>query len=286
MLFPFPLIILFIIIAISSRNDPNSRRNRSRNPYSNGGYSAQQRRRMQQQQMMQQQMLNNLRQIQRQNTGNVNPYANPYRNLQNPYTTYGNRNMTNYGNPVMPQTVVPTNTINSYGLPSAPRKRRKIVKKFSDQYGLNLTANDIEQIVSASYMNTNWAREICFMNRKYETIYEWFGTGLQWLKAYLFAFPIQQISSDFSMQEQIVFAAFDQVFSDILSRPGITVAEAIWEINAKYFTQFDESTFMIAYRFMEAKGKKYNLNVGQLVKESGDIDDLLSKYEQTGTPAR
>lgn len=285
-MFPFPIIFLIIVFAIM-RNQANERKkiNRGRNPYS-GGYSAQQRQRMQEQMRRQQELLNNLRQIQ--TPGNQNPYSNQYRQQggfarQNPYAGYGR--MTNYGAPIMPQTT-PTNTVNSYGLPSAARKRKKIVKKFSDNFGLNLSSDDIDQIVSASYMNTNWAREICFMNRKYETVYEWFGTGLQWLKAYLYAFPLQQISTDFNMQEQIVYAAYDQVFSDILSRPGITVPEAIWEINAKYFTQFDESTFMIAYRFMEAKGKKYALNIGTVVKESSDIDDLLSKYEQTGTPMR
>lgn len=285
--------IVFIIIVSIIRNavvNDKQKSNRGKNPYS-GGYSANQRARMQEQRRRQQELLNNLRQIQRPGSVNTNPYSNPYRqqngssySRQNPYAGY-NRNLTNYGSPVMPQTT-PTNTVNSYGLPSAQRKRKKIVQKFSDKHGLNLTAQDIEQIVSASYMNTNWAREICFMNRKYETVYEWFGTGSQWLKAYLYAFPLQQVSTDFNMQEQIVYAAFDEVFNDILSKPGITVPEAIWEINTKYFTQFDESTFMIAYRFMEAKGKKYALNIGNVIHDTSDIDDLLSKYEQTGTPMR
>lgn len=287
----FEIIFFLIIISVikNAVTDEKRKSNRGKNPYS-GGYSANQRARMQDQMRRQQELLNNLRQIQRPGSS-ANPYSNPYRqqsgssySRQNPYAGT-NRNMTNYGSPVMPQTT-PTNTVNSYGLPSAQRKRKKIVQKFSDKHGLNLTSQDIDQIVSASYMNTNWAREICFMNRKYETVYEWFGTGSQWLKAYLYAFPLQQISTDFSMQEQIVYSAFDEVFNDILSRPGITVPEAIWEINNKYFTQFDESTFMIAYRFMEAKGKKYALNIGTVVKDSSDIDDLLSKYEQTGTPMR
>ena len=239
---------------------------------------------MNEQQKRQQQLLKNLTQIQQ------NPYANPYRRTpgqsvqQNPYGSYGR--MTNYGSPVMPPTYQ-QNTVNSFGLPSAERKRRKIVKKFSDRFGLNLSTNDIEQIVKASYMSTNWSREICYMNQKYETIYEWFATSNPWLKAYLFAFPLQQISSDFNMQEQIVYSAYDQIFSDVLTKPGITVPEAIWTINQKYFTQFDEPTFMMAYRFMEQKGKKYNLNLGSaFVKGTSDIDDLLSKYEQTGTPMR
>ncbi|MBO4281539.1 MAG: hypothetical protein J5872_06865 [Lachnospiraceae bacterium] len=281
------LLILFIIIANSVNNEPNKRnqQNRRKTNYYAPNMTPRQR-----QDMFRRQQEQFLRQIAQQTRNNT--YANPYNpytrnssNQGNPYTGMNSR-LTNYGTPTMPNTAgYQQMTINSYGLPNAAAKRKKIVKKFNNKYGLNLTDRDIDQIVSSSYMSTAWSREICYMNQKYETIYSWFATSNPWLKAYLFAFPMQQVSSDFAMQEQIAYNAFDQVFSDVLSKPDITVSEAIWEINNRYYTQFDESTFMIAYRFMEQKGKKYRLNLDNVIKGSSDIDDLLSKYEQTQMPS-
>ena len=280
------IIILLIIIYNANNTTANQRKRSTRN----SNYYAPNMTQRQRQEMFRRQQEQMLQRL----TGSGNPYQNPYnpylrnnntsaRNT-NPYTTSGR--MTNYGSPTMPNTVgYQQTTVNSFGLPSQERKRKKIVKKFSDRYGLNLSDGDIAQIVKASYMSTAWSREICYMNQKYETVYSWFATSNPWLKAYMFAFPLQQISSDFAMQEQIVYTAFDQIFSDILSKPNITVAEAIWEINSKYYTQFDESTFMMAYRFMEQKGKRYKLNLGDVISGTSDIDELLSKYEHTQMPS-
>lgn len=287
----FIFIIILIIIIYNSQNSTNSQNHR---PTRNASYQQQMRNRAMQQQMrqnmnnlmnsaMQQQMQRNLEQAMKNNPYMRNNFSSTgYSNAQNPY----NANMTNYGRNTNPNTpyTTPGTAVNSYGLPTAPKKRTKIVRKFSEQYGLNLSDRDIKNIVDASYMSSAWSREICYMNQKYETIFSWFGTSNSWLKAYMFAFPMQQISTDFAMQEQIVYNAFDQIFSAVLTKPNITVPEAIWEINSKFYTQFDESTFMIAYRFMEQKGKKYPLNLGEVVQGYSDIDDLLSKYEQTGTP--
>ena len=236
----------------------------------------------------------------------MNRQANPYQTQrQNPYTSsvninintpYGQKNIsnafqqlnfgfnTNYGTPANPAQSRQNQSVNSYGLPSSSRARTKIVKKFNQQYELNLTDNDIKAIVDASYMSSYWAKEICYMNQRYENVYSWFSTGNTWLKTYLYVFPMQQITSDFTMQESIVYNTLNQVFSDILSRPNITVAEAIYEINNKYYTRFDDNTFMIAYRFMEQKGKRFPLNFTNVVSGTSDIDNLLSKYNQQQTP--
>ncbi|MBR5712098.1 MAG: hypothetical protein IKX54_00725 [Lachnospiraceae bacterium] len=176
---------------------------------------------------------------------------------------------------------------NSYGLPSSAKKRTKIVKKFSERYELFLSDQEIKRIVDASYVSSGWAREICYMNQKYDTIYLWYATMNPWLKVYLYAFQAQSISSDFAMQERIVYDAFNTVFSDVCNDPSITIDQAIRKINEKYLANFDETTFMIAYRYMESKGKKYSFAFNQVLNTQEDIDALLSKYEgavSTGTP--
>ncbi len=239
------------------------------------------------------------------NTSNsTSPYytKNPYMNLnatQNPYQSangiftsatpqartvqrQGNAYYTGYAS---------TNTKSSasyspqsFGLPSSTRKRRRIVEKFNERYELSLSRVDIDRIVDASYLSTDWAREICYMNQKYETIYSWYATVNPWLKVYLYVFQVQNISSDFAMQERIAFDAFDQVFSDACADPNVPLDVVIQRINEKYFTNFDETTFMIAYRYMESKGKRYTISFNPVINGQADIDDLLKKYEQLNQP--
>ena len=198
------------------------------------------------------------------------------------------RNMTNaYNNAINYSGIYNNQKPNSYGLPSAEKKRTKIVKKFSDKYNLFLTDREIKRIVDASYLSSGWAREICYMNQKYDTVYAWYASMNPWLKVYLYAFQQQNISSDFAMQERIVYDAFNTVFSDVCSDGDLTIDQAIRRINEKYLTNFDETTFMIAYRYMESKGKKYSFAFSQVLNTQEDIDELLSKYEGAesgGTP--
>ena len=199
------------------------------------------------------------------------------------------RNMTNaYNNAINYSGIYNNQKPNSYGLPSAEKKRTKIVKKFSEKYDLYLTDREIKRIVDASYLSSGWAREICYMNQKYDTVYAWYASMNPWLKVYLYAFQQQEISSDFAMQERIVYDAFNTVFSDVCNESSLTIDQAIRRINEKYLTNFDETTFMIAYRYMESKGKKYSFAFNQVLNTQEDIDELLSKYEgtPTGTPLR
>lgn len=177
-----------------------------------------------------------------------------------------------------------TNGAASYpGIPSASKKRRRIVADFNETHGLNLTEDEIGRIVEGSYLSADWAEEIRDMTEDYETISAWYANGTPWLKAYLSAFQMQSISSDFQVQEQIVFDSFDRVFSDICRSPEQTVEEAVERINRKYLTRFNETTFTIAYRFLEAKGKKYPLSFAPLYSVNEEIDDLLEKYSDRRT---
>ena len=214
----------------------------------------------------------------RPNSGtHVPSYQDQARNISNAYN-----NAINYSG------IYNNQKPNSYGLPSAAKKRTKIVKKFSDKYDLYLTDREIKRIVDASYLSSGWAREICYMDQKYDTIYAWYAAMNPWLKVYLYAFQQQEISSDFAMQERIVYDAFNTVFSDICNDHDITIDQAIRRINEKYLTNFDETSFMIAYRYMESKGKRYSFAFNQVLNTHEDIDELLSKYESepSGTPLR
>ncbi len=208
-------------------------------------------------------------------TGYTNGAQNYQRQINNAYANnMSYQNM--YGGNPKP---------NSYGLPSSSKKRSKIVKKFSDRYDMYLDDDTIQKIVDSSYMSSGWAREICYMDQKYDTIYSWFANMNPWLKVYLSAFRMHTIASDFEMQERIVYETFDQVFSDICNDPSQPIDYAISRINEKYFTNFDDTTFMIAYRYMESKGKHFPINFGgAVINGNQDIDDLLHKYEQTQRP--
>lgn len=169
------------------------------------------------------------------------------------------------------------------GIPSTSKKRRKIVADFNEAYGLNLTEDEIGRIVEGSYLSADWAEEIRDMTEDYETVSAWYANGTPWLKAYLSAFQMQSISSDFQVQEQIVFDSLDRVFSDICRSPEQTVEEAVERINRKYLTRFNETTFTIAYRFLESKGKKYPLSFAPVYSVNEEIDDLLEKYSDRRT---
>ena len=62
-----------------------------------------------------------------------------------------------------------------------------------------------------------------------------------------------------------------------------TVEERIQRINDRYFTRFNEMSFMIAYRFLQRKGRNYDLSRPDLVKNvDQELEEALKKY-QTGT---
>lgn len=171
----------------------------------------------------------------------------------------------------------------SLNLPKQASKRLKMIKRFNTAYGLNLTSEQMSRIVDASYMSIEWAKELVSMTAEYETSSSWYAGEHAWLRAYLKAFQIQNISSDFEMQKRIVFDSFDRVFSDICDDPTQPIERAIARINTKYPILFDEVSFTIAYRFLEAHGKKYPVSFSQVFSMSDDIDSLLSKYSQAGT---
>lgn len=166
------------------------------------------------------------------------------------------------------------------GLTRSVPKRRKIIQKFSKKYALNLTEKEVDRIVDASYISNCWEREIYDMNREYDTVYQWYKSESGWLRAYLRAFPVQSVSSDFEMQGNICVDSFDQIFREIKPGKYATVDECVDAINNRFLTSFDETTFMIAYRFLEQNGRHYELPRLGVVQNESPLEQLKRKYDE------
>ncbi len=165
-------------------------------------------------------------------------------------------------------------------LPKEASKRRKIIEKFNKKYELYLTESQIQRIVDASYYSYEWEREIADMNKEYNSVYEWFQGNTGWLRAYLKAFKVQSVCSDFNQQKQICFSEFDQVFREMDFASFYSQDDAIRSMNDKFFTDFNDLSFMIAYRFLEANGRKYDLTKKSVVKNESETDILARKYDR------
>lgn len=165
-------------------------------------------------------------------------------------------------------------------LPREASKRRKIIEKFNKKYELYLTESQIQRIVDASYYSSEWEKEIADMNKEYNSVYEWFQGNTSWIRAYLKVFKVQSVCSDFGQQKQICLSEFDQVFCETDFASFYSQDDAIREMNNKFFIDFNDISFMIAYRFLEANGRKYNLTTRNVVKNESETDILVHKYDR------
>lgn len=157
-------------------------------------------------------------------------------------------------------------------------KRKKFVEAFNKKYHLSLTDYQVETIVDASYISVLWEEEIFSMSKEYNSVYEWFNGNTGWLRTYLYVFNIQEVSSDFNQQKIIALSAFDQIFSEFNFQAYTNRMEAISAINQKYLTNFDEVTFMLAYRFLQANGKTYDIGCGTIVRNEDEAAARERRY--------
>lgn len=158
-------------------------------------------------------------------------------------------------------------------------KRRRVVNKFNEEYGLNLTDNQVQCIVDASYMSAGWKTELTAMNQKYENVYEWLESDTRWLRAYLYVLSIQDVSPDFEEQHRIVTSTFQEIFNYGDSLEDMSLDEKIRIINEKYFASFNRVTYMIAYRFLEYQGFRHKLDNVEAFKYQDEMDRLKGKYD-------
>lgn len=167
------------------------------------------------------------------------------------------------------------------GLVKSSAKRRKLIAKFNKKYGLCLSDSEIDRINEASYVSYEWEQEVLAMEKNYDSVSEWYASETGWLRAYFRAFSVQNISSDFAYQKMICIDSFTQIFNSVDMSKYDSIDSCIEDINAKYFTFFDEATFMIAYRFLEANGRRFKLpGFGGVYKYESEIDKLKQKYDQ------
>jgi len=168
-------------------------------------------------------------------------------------------------------------------LPRNVAKRKKIVQSFSDKYDLYLTEEQVKRIADASYMSPAWKNEVEAMSLKYDAVYGWLIGDTAYLRAYLHAFTVQDVTSDFKQQMQIVMDSFETVFEYSDTYDGLTIDQRIEKINSHFMTNFDEITYMIAYRYLESLGLHHKLDKTELNKNDSAFDDLMHKYDEMST---
>lgn len=164
-------------------------------------------------------------------------------------------------------------------LPKSSARRVKIIAAFSEKYDLYLTDEQIKRIADASYMSAAWKQEVEDMSQKYDAVYGWMIGDTAYLRAYLRAFTVQDVTSDFKQQMQIVMDSFEEVFDYSDSISTLSIDQRIEKINSKFMTNFDEITYMIAYRYLETLGLHHQLDRTQINRVDNTFDDLVAKYE-------
>lgn len=162
-------------------------------------------------------------------------------------------------------------------------ERVRIVSDFSEKYRLQLTETQIRSIVDGSFQSKRWEDELRAMEKKYDSENEWYKGETDWLRVYLKSLSIQNISSDFDYQSEICLNTFDEIFREINPASFASIDDCVYAINNKYMTTFTEAGFMVAYRFLQRKGKLYDLPVANVFRVQTEIDDLTEKYDNERT---
>ena len=166
-------------------------------------------------------------------------------------------------------------------LPDRADARMKIVRKFNKKFDLSLREEEIEKIVNGSFHSEEWAREIAAMKERYSTESEWYSGETAWLRAYLRAFNVQNVSSDFKLQREMCLDNLNDIFASTDFSTFYSIDACIEYINNRYMTNFNDISFMIAYRFLEKNGKKYKLPSTDIVEATSEIDRLAEKYDES-----
>ena len=167
-----------------------------------------------------------------------------------------------------------------YKLTQSTSKRVRIVSKFNKKFGLNLTDDQIERIMNASYVSYYWEKEIYDMTQDYNVQVEWLKSDTDWLRAYLMAFPVMDIASDFSVQKKIVVDAYYQIFKGITAKSYYSIDEMIKDVNNRYLVNFNEMTFMIAHKFLRQNGHDFELPRIGVTRVESDVEKLAREYDE------
>ncbi len=159
-------------------------------------------------------------------------------------------------------------------------KRRRMVSEFNDKFELNLNNEQIQQIVDASYSSKEWEREVGEMHPNYHHVSEWYRSAdTNWLRAYLRACPMMNITMDFQMQRSIVEDTFKRILTELPPGDFPTVKSAVDETNRRFYTLFDETTYMIMFRYMQEKGMQLKTPNGLYYRPESEVQELAKKYD-------
>lgn len=161
--------------------------------------------------------------------------------------------------------------------------RKAIIKRFCKDYDIDITKEDINKIVDASYISSAWAMEISDMIPEYEPMIEWYNSRTNWLKVYLKVVPVKSFTTDFGMQTKIVKDAFTKMFTELDASSYGTIDAYITAINNRYMTAFDDVTFTIAYRFLQSNGVNVKIPGGDIVVNESDVEKLARAYDSDVT---
>lgn len=168
----------------------------------------------------------------------------------------------------------------SLEIPDSADGRVRIIRKFNERFALHLTDEEIEKIVNGSFQSKEWAKEIAAMKKNYAIEGEWYSGDTDWVRAYLKAFNVQNVSSDFMLQRDICVQNFNEIFANSNIESFGSVDECIAYINNRYYTNFNDSSFMVAYRFLEENGKSYKLPSMEIIKARDEMEELTAKYDR------
>ena len=72
---------------------------------------------------------------------------------------------------------------------------------------------------------------------------------------------------------------FDEVMRYAVSLTELTLEEKITRVNDRFFSSFTETSFMMAYRYMQSKGKTYQLEQVEVMKNETEAEQIMSKYQ-------
>ncbi len=80
--------------------------------------------------------------------------------------------------------------------------------------------------------------------------------------------------------------SFRQIFQYTDLSAYNTPAWDIRNVNNKFMTNFDDTSFMLAYRFLEENGIHHELGSVKIMDADGELEALKRKYEEDGIPGR
>jgi hypothetical protein len=134
--------------------------------------------------------------------------------------------------------------------------------------------------MNASYVSYSWEKEIYEMTKDYKVDIEWLKSDTDWLKAYMKAFPVMDIASDFTVQKKIVLDSYYQIFKGITAKSYYSIDEMIKDVNNRYLVNFNEMTFMIAHKFLKQNGHDFELPRIGVTRVETDVERLAREYDR------